>query len=188
MDKRTTTYLMGTYLMCVLLLLAAPAAAQEVRTTPLTPGSQLIRDGDVVEVFVDEQGKIYRELRYHGIIPSIRDSLTGKPPQPSGRSKITWVGFQQKQFYSRVFIQTNQLSRFTLHKPDPRHIVVTFERARIPRRNTLRPIITGEFSTSVEQIRARRRGGRAQVIITLSKPVGYLYKQQGNYVFIDVER
>lgn len=171
-------------------LLAAPAQseAQRVRMQPVKPASKLIRDGDIVEVFVDERGKIYRELRYHGIIPSIRDHFGKKPRKARGTSKITWVGFQQKRFYSRVFIQTSKLSRFTLHKPDKRHIVVTFERARIPRSNTLRPVITSQFNSAVERVKARRKGAKAQVVITLRKPAGYLYKQQGNYVFIDVER
>ncbi len=173
------------------LLLAVPVGAQEIRTQPLTPGAQMIRDGDVVEVFIDERGKIYRELRYHGIIPRIRDYLGNKKPKPATkrtRTQVTWVGFQQKQFYSRVFIQTNKLTRFSLHKPDARHIVVTFTGAKIKRRNNVRPIVTSQFTSSIEQIRAVRRGRSVQVIITLSKPAGYLYKQQGNYVYIDVER
>lgn len=177
---------------CAFVMVLAPLTTVEAQEIRMGPGasSKLIRDGDVVEVFVDERGKIYKELRYHGIIPTIRDFLGKKRPKTSKktRPKITWVGFQQKQFYSRIFVQTNRLSRFTLHKPDPRHIVVTFEGANIHRRNTTRPIITSEFSTSVEKIRARRKGRHSQVIITLSKPVGYLYKQQGNYVFIDVEK
>ncbi len=168
-------------------LLTPPADAQELRMTPQS-SSKLIRDGDIVEVFVDERGRIYRELRYHGIIPTIRDHFGKRPRTIKGAGKITWVGFQQKRFYSRVFIQMDKLSRFTLHKPNPRRIVVTFERARIPRKNTLRPVITSQFNSSVQQIRARRRGAKAEVVITLRKPVGYLYKQQGNYVYIDVER
>ena len=164
------------------------ARAQELRTSPKGP-SKIIGDGDIVEVYVDELGRIYREMRYHGIIPSIRDHFGKKHTKAhKGMTRVTWVGFQQKRFYSRVFVQTSKLSRFTLHKPDPRHIVLTFERARIPRSNTRRPVITREFSSAVEQIQARRRGGSAQVVITLRKPAGYLYKQQGNYVFIDVER
>ena len=163
-------------------------SAQEVRMQPLSQPSQLIRDGDVVEVFVDEEGKIYQELRYHGIIPSIRDTFRPNRSTPPRRSDVTWVGFQQKQFYSRIFIQVSRLGRFTLHKPDPRHIVVQIEGARVPRRNTRRPILTHAFSSSVQQVQARPRRRGAEIIITLSKPAGYLYKQQGNYVFIDVER
>lgn len=170
---------------------AGVAHAQELRTGPGNTSS-IIRDGDVVEVFVDEKGKIYRELRYHGIIPEIRDHLGEKPPKKPkerARTTVTWVGFQQKQFYSRIFVQTNRLSRFTLHKPSPLQIVVTIPNARIRRRNDgLRPIVTSQFSASIEEIRAVRKRNDVQVLITLSKPVGYLYKQHGKYVFIDVER
>lgn len=179
------------------LSLSAVAEAQVIRTRPAT-ATQLIRDGDVVEVFVDERGKIYREMRYQGIIPDLRDSLRpekkGKKGEKAKRAKkgkrprVDWVGFQQKRFYSRVFIQMDRLSRFTLHKPNDKQIVVQIEGAGIPKRNTLRPVLTGEFSSSVASIRAIRKRGGAEVIITLRKPVGYLYKSHGNYIFIDVER
>ena len=165
--------------------------------------SQIIRSGDILEVFVDDSGKIYRELRYHGIIPDIRDHLGEPKTQPKekikkkerkGKSKksastqINWIGFQQKQFYSRVFIQTDKLSRFRTYFPDSKHIVVSFERGHIPRRNDRRELITNQFSTAIEKITTRRKGKGAEVVISLRKPAGYLYKQKGNYVFIDVER
>ena len=176
----------GLVIALALLALPSTASAQELQTGP---GRQrLLGDGDVLEVYVDEAGKLYRERRYHGIIPNVRDRH-GRPPKKAPKStKVTWVGFQQKQLFSRVFIQTNRLSRFTLHKPDPRHIVVTIDSARIPRQNERRDVITSEFRSSVERIRARRHRGNAEVVITLSRSVGYLYKQEGNYVFIDVER
>ena len=167
--------------------------------------SQIIRSGDILEVFVDESGNIYRELRYHGIIPDIRDRLGGaEPVQKAKKAKkrakkraktrkkkstqINWIGFQQKQFYSRVFIQTDHLSRFRTYFPDSKHIVVAFERGHIPRINDRREIITNQFNTSIDKITTRRKGKGAEVIISLRKPAGYLYKQKGNYVFIDVER
>jgi len=161
------------------------ASAQEVRARPT------IRDGEVVDVFVDERGKIYEELRYHGIIPEIRDHFRRskrKSKKARGKSRVTWVGFQPKRFYSRVFIQTTKLHRFVLHKPNPKQIVVKIEGASIPSRQTLRPVLTGAFSSSIEKIQARRRRGGAEITITLRKPVGYLYKQQGDYIFVDVER
>jgi hypothetical protein len=150
---------------------------------------------------VDESGKIYKELRYHGIIPDIRDRLGEPQPEKKEKGKktktkkgktsatqINWIGFQQKQFYSRVFIQTDRLSRFRTYFPDKKHIVVSFERGHIPRRNDRRELITNQFNTAINRITTRRRGKSAEVVISLRKPAGYLYKQKGNYVFIDVER
>jgi hypothetical protein len=178
-------------------------SAQDLRTSPIQSTSQIIRSGDILEVYVDESGKIYKELRYHGIIPSIRDRLGAPQPETDAKGKkksatkrskkakstqISWIGFQQKQFYSRVFIQTDRLSRFRTYFPDKKHIVVAFESAKIPRLNDRREIITNQFSTAIDRITSRQKGKSAEIVISLRKPAGYLYKQQGNYVFIDVER
>ncbi len=173
-----------------LLGLSISVNAQVLKTSPINPGSKLLKDGDVVEVFVDEKGKIYRELRYHGIVPSIRDSLTppGKNKKRGKKAQITWVGFQPKEFYSRIFVQADRVTRFALHKPDPMHIAVTFPNARIPRKNNRRPIRTSQFASKVAGIEAFQRGKNVVVVISLRKPAGYLYKRKGNYVFIDVER
>ncbi len=181
------------------LLASATAGAQQLRTGKQDGTGALFGDGDVVEVFVDDSGKIYKELRCHGIIPRIRDSLV--PERKPGKGKraarpkavpkhtaVTWVGFQHKELFSRIFIQTNRLGRFTMHKPDARHIVVTIDGARIPRRNERRDVITREFKTSVDRVTARRRKGDAEIVIALSREAGYLYTQDGSYIFIDVER
>ena len=170
--------------------IATTANAQVLKTSPVNPGSKLLKDGDVVEVFVDERGKIYRELRYHGIVPSIRDSLNpnGKSKKRGKKARITWVGFQPKEFYSRIFIQVDRVTRFALHKPDPMHIAVTFPAAKIPRKNNRRPIRTSQFASKVAGIEAFQRGKNVVVVISLRKPAGYLYKRKGKYVFIDVER
>ncbi len=124
-----------------LLLWDRSATAQEVKLVPGSSG----RVGDVIEVFVDERGDIYRELRYHGVVPNLRDDLrapkTGKRPKsPKVRRAVplvSWVGYQQMRFSSRVFIQTNHLSHYTIQKPDPRRIVVFIDDATIPSRQTL---------------------------------------------------
>jgi hypothetical protein len=173
----------------LILSVASAGIAQTIRTGPAKKKRKVIRDGEYVEVYVDEQGKIYRERRYKGVIPKIRDHLGKKaPPRNTRFTHITWVGFQQRQLFSRVFVQTNRLTHFTLHKPDPLHIVVTFDNARVPRRNDRRIINTSAFRSVVKKIQATRRGKQTRVTITLRKRAGYLYKQEGNYVFIDVER
>jgi hypothetical protein len=177
---RWVMWLAAAIITCLLVPTAASAQDLKVRPT--------IRDGEVVDVFVDERGKIYKELRYHGIIPELRDHFLKTRKRKKKKQAVTWVGFQPKRFYSRIFIQVRGLSRFVLHKPDPRTIVVKIDGAAIPSRQTLRSILTGAFSSSVQEVKARRRRGGAEVTITLRKPVGYLYKQEGNYIYVDVER
>ena len=181
-------------LMLVLALGAASTgAAQELKFSP----SSAIRDGEVVEVFVDERGAIYRELRYHGVVPNYRDDLGHRRPRKNAKAhvkrraeapKITWVGFQQQRFSSRIFIQASLVSHFSITKPDPHHIVVFIDDAKIPGRQALRPLVTSQYASSVAHVQARRKRHGAEITITLSRPAGYLYKQDGRYIFIDVER
>jgi len=151
--------------------------------------SQLVPNAEIVHTFVDDEGKLYQQRRYQGIIPSIRDYLGTTPPsKKTKRAHITWVGFQQKELYSRIFVQTNRPSHFTLSKPDPLTIVVSFDNTRIPRMNERRDLVTHAFQTRVREIRPRNRGKKSELVIHLSEPAGYLYKQNGSYVFIDIER
>lgn len=177
------------FLLAACLFGAASASAQELKFSPSAP----IRDGEVVEIFVDEKGDIYRELRYHGVVPNQRDDIgritrtrtkKGKRVSPA----VTWVGFQQQRFASRVFIQTTHLTHYTITKPDPSRIVILIDDAKVPARQTRRPLVTSQYATSVSTVRAKNVKGGAQVTIHLSRPAGYLYKQEGRYIFIDVER
>ena len=170
----------------LLLLFTVDAQAQVVRTAPTNSG----QDGQIIEVYVDEQGKIYKELRYQGIIPGIRDEIgkAGKKSKKNQRPIVSWVGFQSKQFYSRIFIKVSPVSRFIMRKPDASKIVVDIDNARIPSRQTRRPILTSAYDTAVHSIKATPVKGGARVEIALRKPAGYLYKRQGDYIFIDIER
>ncbi len=146
----------------------------------------------VDEQVVDPQGEIYRDRPYSGIIPQHRDSLhdkmTGKVRQ-RGPVELTWVGFQQKALFSRIFVQTDRLPTYTIFKPDPLHIVVELSGVRTRTRQERRPMLTHEFKTQIDNIDVRElKGNEIRIVISLKQPVGYLYKQEGNYIFIDVER
>lgn len=165
------------------------------RPEPRRPGEQKYKyweEEGVSETVVDEAGTIYRRRFYGGVIPNVRDSLRDKKTSKvhrRGPLEITWVGFQQKALFSRVFVQTDRLPTYTIFKPDPLHIVVEFPTARLRTIQEDRVILTHEFNTKVDQIDARPvRGRGVHVVITLKEPMGYLYKQEGDYVFIDVER
>jgi hypothetical protein len=186
-------------------LAGGPAAAQElVRPIPTQPG-QPAAEGEAsddpmgeegyIEVVVDEEGRIYERRHYGGIIPDVRDRFAAglKAGKLSGKKPaITWVGFQQRSLFSRVFIQTDQVTAYTIYKPDPLHIVVDFPNTAIPVENDRRMLDTSKFDSPVEGVDARVNRGKgysgARVTITLDSPTGYLYKQEGSYVFIDIER
>jgi hypothetical protein len=165
------------------------------RAEPRRPGEQKYKyweEEGVSETVVDETGAIYRRRTYGGVIPNVRDSLRDKKTSKvhqRGPLEITWVGFQQKALFSRVFVQTDRLPTYTIFKPDPLHIVVEFPTARLRTVQEDRVILTHEFNTKIDQIDAKPLKGRGiHVVITLKEPMGYLYKQEGDYVFIDVER
>lgn len=165
------------------------------RAEPRRPGEQKYKyweEEGVSETVVDEAGAIYRRRSYGGVVPHLRDSLrdvkTSKVHK-RGPLEITWIGFQQKALFSRVFVQTDRLPTYTIFKPDPLHIVVEFPTARLRTVQEDRIILTHEFNTKVDQIDAKPvKGHGIHVVITLKEPMGYLYKQEGDYVFIDVER
>lgn len=165
------------------------------RPEPTRPGEQRFKyweEDGVPEAVVDETGAIYEKRHYGGVIPHLRDSLRDKKTSKvhqRGPLEIDWIGFQQKALFSRVFIQTDRLPTYTIFKPDPLHIVIEFPTARLRTEQEDRVILTHEFNTKVDQIDAKVVKGRGiHVVVTLKEPMGYLYKQEGNYVFIDVER
>ena len=172
-----------------------PVPTPGERLTPLRPGEYKFKywqEEGVSETVVDDGGDIYRKRRYQGVIPHLRDRLRDKRTSKvhkRGKMEITWVGFQQMALSSRVFVQTDRMPTYTIFKPDPLHIVVEFPTARFRTRQERRVVHTHEFNTRVDRIEAKRtRGHGVHVIITLKEPTGYLYKQEGDYVFIDVER
>lgn len=187
-------------LACAALLGGGAPIAQQISvpdTLATQPGGSGERAGDdvTIEVVVDESGEIYERRHYGGIIPEVRDRFVAglKAGRPGGKAPaITWVGFQQRSLFSRVFIQTDRVTAYTIHKPDPLHIQVDFPEAGVPVDNDKRRLDTSRFDSPVQGVEARvirNKGGRiARVIITLDSPSGYLYKQEGNYVFIDIER
>ena len=172
-----------------------PVPTPGERPEPTRPGVRRYRyweEEGVTEVVVDDADTIYRRRPYQGVITHIRDSMLDKKtskPRRRGVMKITWIGFQQKALYSRVFIQTDRMPTYTIFKPDPLHIVVEFPTARLRSPQEAREVLTHEFNTRVDQVLAKKvRGHGVHIVITLKEPTGYLYKQEGDYVFIDVER
>ena len=144
---------------------------------------------------VDDEGKIYEERQYGGIVPARRDRFDAGPKAgvPTGKvPNITWVGFQQRTLFSRVFLQTDQQTTFRVYKPDPLRIFIEMDGAVLQTRNDQRELVTSVFDSAVEHIASRQISSKSfkgtRIILTLDRPAGYLYKQEGDYVFIDIER
>ena len=144
---------------------------------------------------VDDEGKISEERQYGGIVPTRRDRFEAGPKAGVPTSKtpnITWVGFQQRTLFSRVFLQTDQETTFRVYKPDPLRIFIEMDGAVLQTRNDQRELVTAVFDSAVDHIASRQIATKSfkgtRIILTLDRPAGYLYKQEGDYVFIDIER
>ena len=150
----------------------------------------------IQEFVVDEDGDIYRKRTYSGIIPRFQDRVGGGLKAGVVNKKkpvITWVGFQHRSLLSSVFVQTDKdLETFRVYKPDSDHIYVDIPKADVPVRNDRREILTEQFDSPVAKIHARPisiKGFRGtRLIITLNRPTGYMWRQDGRYIYIDIAR
>jgi hypothetical protein len=146
---------------------------------------------------VDDQNKIYQDRPYQGIVPQLRDTsaataryvVTPQAARQGQAIRVLWIGFQQKQFFSRVFIQTDRAPAvYTVYKTAPRRIVIDFPGGSVATSNNVRPIVTEKFDGPVAGIKATRNKKGASIAIELKRDAGYLYRQEGNYIYVDVER
>jgi hypothetical protein len=141
------------------------------------------------EVFIDEENALYSKRPYQGIVPRLRDELEILRAPETGLNTIMWVGYQHRQLFSRVFVQTTHMPVFTVLQKSPTHIVITFERTMFRDVNSQREIVTGNFNTKVSRIIPKAIGkDGAEIHIHLQDAASFLYRQEGNYLYLDVER
>jgi len=143
----------------------------------------------------DEAGQIYVSRGYKGVVPGVRDESVVPAKKhdpevpPAERPVLSWIGFQPFATYSRVFLQLTGDFKFTVTKPKPERIEVRIPGTDISTPNDVRHLDTRQFPTTVKNIvisRIGEEGADAVVSIYLKKPVGYLYRQEGEYIFVDI--
>ena len=140
------------------------------------------------EEFVDDENTIYQQKIYQGIVPDLRDAIP-ELRVPKGKNFVTWIGYQHKKLYSRIFIQTSKIARFIVYLKSPRHIVINIKKTPFANSNTRRAIHTYTFNTKIKSIIPKKgKGGSSLIHIHLKEPGGFLYKQAGNYIFVDIEK
>jgi CYTH domain-containing protein len=173
---------------------AAPSSGSSDTPVPMILKREVdsYLDFEETPYFVDEEGKIYRDRQYRGVVPGIKNipDIELKKAKPS-KDTIMWIGFQPFKLFSRVFVQLYGKPAFLIKKDGEKKIAVEFPETDINLTNDAREIITSEFSTSVEKITVKikkvKKESKAVVTIFLKKPSGYLYKQDGEYIFVDIE-
>ena len=188
--------------LCSTVAFAAPPEGDSLAAPEISFGSDgkldekpIFMEGTIGNQAVDDEGKIYDERQYGGIVPERRDRFEAGPKAgvpTSSVPNITWVGFQQRTLFSRVFLQTDQTTTYRVYKPDPMHIYIELDNAKLQLRNDQRELVTVVFDSAVDRIQSKEIKSKSfkgtRIIVTLDRPAGYLYKQEGDYVFIDIER
>lgn len=159
---------------------------------PPKAGSIIMKSAGEWDRVADEAGQVYLSRGYKGVVPGVRDepavpskvkgAESAAPPAPV----LQWVGFQPFATYSRVFLQVIGNYSYTVTKPNPLAIEVTLPGARAATPNDQRHLVTREFPTTVDQILIEEQGGTTVIRIVLKAPTGYLYRQEGPYLFVDV--
>ncbi len=189
-------------------VLAFAEDAPQVTEKPVDPANApKPHDGEIIlapsegEVFtVDEDGTIYQRRGYKGVVPGVRDqadfpSREAAPLDLDAEVPVVvkWVGFQPYDSFSRVFVQVGGEFEYSVTRPAPTIIEVTIPSATPGSENDLNGLITRWFPTSIDRIKVNQmpvadpsvEGGMI-VTIHLKKPVDYLYRRDGAYIFVDV--
>ena len=151
----------------------------------------LLGDERQKEVFVDREGKLYKDRPYGGQVPDWNIEI---PSNATGRCKVepqmlTWVGFQNTADASRVYVQLEHDACGYVYRPDDTHVVIDLPQVAILNANLRREILTGAFPTQIDFIRAEDVVGRGtRIVISLKDKRSYLSAHLGRYVFVDIPR
>ncbi len=151
-------------------------------------GYAVVTEGKI-DMIVDQQGQIYTDRNYHGIVPGLRNELfPGDLKKNQNKDLILWAGFQPLAAVSRVFwLLTDPAPRFEVTKLDDRQIEVFFPGADITHRNTTREMFTAFFTGPVQTIIGSRARGGIRYIIKLKREANYLYRFESPFLFVDFE-
>ncbi len=105
--------------------------------------------------------------------------------------ELSWVGFQQFQEASRVFLRTTEPVKYRISQPRPSLVVVTLENTRIGVANHANFLDTRFFDSPVAFIQPKVIEGPSpsvQIEITLRKKVTFKETQNDTVLAIDFPR
>ncbi|HOI11846.1 MAG TPA: hypothetical protein PK313_15305 [Myxococcota bacterium] len=185
-----------TVAFCACLGFAPAVAGEPVQSDEPKSGVIVTVPPEAHDRVADEAGEIYTTRGYKGVVPGIRDQSdvpakkADPEAAPEARPVVEWVGFQPFSTYSRVFIQVTGNFAFSVTRPAQDRIEVRIPSADVSTTNDLHELLTRNFPTAVDKVTVTTSaddGGTVVIGILLKAPVGYLYRQDGAYVFVDVE-
>jgi len=110
----------------------------------------------------------------------------------SGEVKdMSWIGFQQFQEASRVFVRTTEPVKYTIDASRDDMVVLILANTRIPIRNNRRPLDTQYFDSPVRYIQPKVIEGPStsvRIEIYLRNKVPYKEVQNDNVLSLFFER
>jgi len=189
----------GSYVLLTLLVgRAALAQAPVVQGGGVAKPEEQPKAGTIIttepgegEKVADEGGQIYVSRGYKGVVPGVRDSspVPAKAAPAGPAPRVQWIGFQPFATYSRVFVQVEGEYKFTVVRAGPELIELRVPNATLSTQNDARQLVTRMFPTAIDEVTVAPPTDSEGVVvkIRLKKPVGYLYRSEGKYIFVDVE-
>jgi colicin import membrane protein len=104
---------------------------------------------------------------------------------------LDWVGFQQFQEASRVFVRTTEPVKYKINTSRPNIVELLLENTRVPVFNNTRPLDTHFFEGPVLSVRAKPIEGPSQSVIIeirMRRKVPFKQVQRDNVLALDFER
>ncbi len=105
--------------------------------------------------------------------------------------EIVWIGFQNGQDFSRVFVKTNDQVQYRVDDRKDDALLIDLFDTRVSHKNHKRPMDTSQFDSPVLRISADELEGatrQVRVEIKLRNKVPYEVKQAGEMLSIDFRR
>ena len=151
---------------------------------------EFVNEFGVVEIIVDQKRQLYRDRKYRGIIPGIRNTHSARLDlKRSKKNYITWVGFQPMAAISRLFFKLSSPEpTFHVNRIDAYSVEILFPKGKIPNHNTIRPLITRNFGGPIDRVLGKRTKRGIRYLVKLKQPANYLFRIYGPFLYVDFER
>ncbi|MBN1960666.1 MAG: hypothetical protein JW841_06945 [Deltaproteobacteria bacterium] len=104
---------------------------------------------------------------------------------------LTWVGFQQFQDASRVFVRTSDKAHYKVDSSRDNLVILILENAKVPLFNNTRPLLTQHFAGPITSIVAKPIEGASPSVnieIRLLRKVTFNVSQTDTIVALDFSR
>ena len=113
------------------------------------------------------------------------------PGQTFEKTELDWVGFQQFEEVSRVFVRTVKPVEYKVDTSRPNTVTLILENTRIPLKNNARILPTSHFDSPVLKVIPRILEGptpSTHIEIHLRHQASFKKVQKNQYVALDFQR